>query len=210
MLSELNDRSREILRCIVESYVETGEPIGSRTISKRLNVSLSPASVRNVMADLEETGENWETLVQAMRLYFSIQHVSLTEGAANGMYSNQTTNTYEFTPQKFAFAYLNLETVDAKERLKKAGSLQLQSDMMASPEFSRYRGWVSEMNNRLRPHLDLIRRARGKGEWPLRYHEGDREPTPYRLESVGFTLRQVNVWLKEHEEMEKLRPKRVR
>lgn len=56
MLSELNDRSREILRCIVESFVETGEPIGSRTISKRLNMDLSPATIRNVMADLEETG----------------------------------------------------------------------------------------------------------------------------------------------------------
>ncbi len=56
MLSELNDRSREILRCIVESYVETGDPIGSRTISKRLNMNLSPATIRNVMADLEETG----------------------------------------------------------------------------------------------------------------------------------------------------------
>jgi len=56
MLSELNDRSREILRCIVESYVETGEPIGSRTISKRLHMNMSPATVRNVMADLEETG----------------------------------------------------------------------------------------------------------------------------------------------------------
>ena len=56
MLSELNDRSREILRCVVESYVETGDPIGSRTISKRLNMDLSPASIRNVMADLEESG----------------------------------------------------------------------------------------------------------------------------------------------------------
>jgi heat-inducible transcriptional repressor len=56
MLSELNDRSREILKCVVESYVETGDPIGSRTISKRLNMELSPASIRNVMSDLEETG----------------------------------------------------------------------------------------------------------------------------------------------------------
>ena len=56
MLSELNDRSREIFKCIVESYMETGEPIGSRTISKRLAINLSPATIRNVMADLEETG----------------------------------------------------------------------------------------------------------------------------------------------------------
>ncbi|MEE8215094.1 MAG: heat-inducible transcriptional repressor HrcA [Alphaproteobacteria bacterium] len=56
MITELNDRSREILRHIVDSYVESGEPIGSRTLSKRLNVGLSPATIRNVMADLEDSG----------------------------------------------------------------------------------------------------------------------------------------------------------
>ena len=56
MITELNDRSREILRHIVDSYVESGEPIGSRTLSKRLNVDLSPATIRNVMADLEDSG----------------------------------------------------------------------------------------------------------------------------------------------------------
>lgn len=56
MIRELNDRSREIFRQIVDAYLETGEPIGSRTISKRLSMSLSPATIRNVMADLEEAG----------------------------------------------------------------------------------------------------------------------------------------------------------
>ena len=56
MIRELNDRSREIFRQIVDVYLETGEPIGSRTISKRLTAALSPATVRNVMADLEDAG----------------------------------------------------------------------------------------------------------------------------------------------------------
>ena len=56
MISELNERSREILRHIVESYLESGEPIGSRTLAKRLNLALSPATVRNVMVDLVESG----------------------------------------------------------------------------------------------------------------------------------------------------------
>ena len=56
MIQELNERSREIFRQIVDVYLETGEPIGSRTISKRLPVSLSPATIRNVMADLEDAG----------------------------------------------------------------------------------------------------------------------------------------------------------
>ena len=56
MIHELSERSREIFRHIVEAYVDSGEPIGSRTLSRRLDSSLSPATIRNVMADLEEAG----------------------------------------------------------------------------------------------------------------------------------------------------------
>ncbi len=52
----LTPRQREVLCSIVETYVETGEPVASRTISKRRKDSLSPASIRNVMADLFEAG----------------------------------------------------------------------------------------------------------------------------------------------------------
>lgn len=56
MISELNQRSRDIFRLIVDAYVASGEPVGSRTISRRLGMALSPATIRNVMADLEEQG----------------------------------------------------------------------------------------------------------------------------------------------------------
>jgi heat-inducible transcriptional repressor len=56
MITELNERSREIFRHIVDAYVETGGPIGSRTLSRRLGTGLSPATIRNVMADLEDAG----------------------------------------------------------------------------------------------------------------------------------------------------------
>ena len=56
MLEHLTERSRHILEAIIEDYILTAEPIGSRTISRRQGLSLSPASVRNVMADLEEMG----------------------------------------------------------------------------------------------------------------------------------------------------------
>jgi len=56
MIGALNDRSREIFRNIVETFVETGEAVGSRTIARRLGSTLSPATIRNVMADLEEAG----------------------------------------------------------------------------------------------------------------------------------------------------------
>lgn len=52
----LDNRSRQIFRAIVEAYVETGEPIGSRTLSRKIGMRLSPASIRNVMSDLEELG----------------------------------------------------------------------------------------------------------------------------------------------------------
>ncbi len=56
MLADLDQRSRNIFRRLVETYLETGEPVGSRTISRILPANLSPASVRNVMMDLEDTG----------------------------------------------------------------------------------------------------------------------------------------------------------
>ncbi|MGI9373746.1 MAG: heat-inducible transcriptional repressor HrcA [Hyphomicrobiales bacterium] len=55
-LAALDQRSREIFRHVVETYIATGEPVGSRTLSRGLPLSLSPASVRNVMSDLEATG----------------------------------------------------------------------------------------------------------------------------------------------------------
>ena len=55
-LSDLNDRSREIFRRLVETYLETGDPVGSRTLSRGLETALSPATVRNVMQDLEHLG----------------------------------------------------------------------------------------------------------------------------------------------------------
>lgn len=56
MIQQLDARSREIFSILVEEYMRTGAPVGSRTISRRMADSLSPASVRNTMADLEEAG----------------------------------------------------------------------------------------------------------------------------------------------------------
>jgi heat-inducible transcriptional repressor len=55
-LAELNERSKAIFRQIVETYLETGDPVGSRTISRTAGLGVSPATIRNVMADLEEAG----------------------------------------------------------------------------------------------------------------------------------------------------------
>jgi heat-inducible transcriptional repressor len=67
-LAALNDRSREIFRQIIESYLATGEPVGSRNLSRILTMPLSPASVRNVMSDLEQLGLIWAPHTSAGRL----------------------------------------------------------------------------------------------------------------------------------------------
>jgi len=52
----LGDRPREVFRHLVEAFLSSGDPVGSRTLSQRLPLTLSPASIRNVMADLESMG----------------------------------------------------------------------------------------------------------------------------------------------------------
>ena len=67
-LQRLNERSRTIFREIVESYLTTGEPVGSRNLARQLPMPLSPASVRNVMSDLERLGLIYAPHTSAGRL----------------------------------------------------------------------------------------------------------------------------------------------
>ena len=53
---ELDERKEKILKAIIQNYLETGEPVGSRTISKYSDLKLSSATIRNEMSDLEELG----------------------------------------------------------------------------------------------------------------------------------------------------------
>lgn len=56
LLNDMNERSREIFRRLVEGYLESGGPVGSRTLTRTLNEKVSAATVRNVMQDLEFLG----------------------------------------------------------------------------------------------------------------------------------------------------------
>ena len=56
MVASLNDRERQVLEAVIETYVETAEPAGSRTIAKKFGLTLSAATIRNTMSDLEEKG----------------------------------------------------------------------------------------------------------------------------------------------------------
>src|SRR5919205_532534 len=53
---ELSDRERRVLEAVIQSYVATAEPAGSRTLSRRFGLGVSPATIRNTMSDLEEKG----------------------------------------------------------------------------------------------------------------------------------------------------------
>jgi heat-inducible transcriptional repressor len=64
----LNDRTRAIFRSIVDTYLTTGEPVGSRNLSRALPMTLSPASIRNVMSDLEQLGLIYAPHTSAGRL----------------------------------------------------------------------------------------------------------------------------------------------
>ena len=52
----LDDRSREVLRLLIQQHIQTGEPVGSETLAARMNRVLSPATIRNILADLERQG----------------------------------------------------------------------------------------------------------------------------------------------------------
>jgi heat-inducible transcriptional repressor len=67
-LQKLNERSRAIFRQIVESYLATGDPVGSRNLARHLPMTLSPASIRNVMSDLEHLGFIYAPHTSAGRL----------------------------------------------------------------------------------------------------------------------------------------------
>lgn len=66
--TELDERSRQVFRHIIDSYMEDGAPVGSRNLSRALSLNLSPASIRNVMSDLEQMGLIYAPHISAGRL----------------------------------------------------------------------------------------------------------------------------------------------
>src|SRR3989475_7434695 len=68
MAGSLNERERQVLEAVIETYVETAEPAGSRTISKKFGHTLSAATIRNTMSDLEEKGYLYHPHTSAGRI----------------------------------------------------------------------------------------------------------------------------------------------
>lgn len=67
-LSDIDQRARQVFRQIVETYIETGEPVGSRTLSQDEALAASPATIRNVMADLTDAGLLYAPHISAGRM----------------------------------------------------------------------------------------------------------------------------------------------
>ncbi len=68
MTYQLSERDKSILGAIIQEYVSTGEPVGSRIVSRKYMLALSPATIRNVMADLEEIGLLYQPHISAGRI----------------------------------------------------------------------------------------------------------------------------------------------
>ena len=64
---ELNERKEKILDAVIRNYLETGEPVGSRTISKYTDLNLSSATIRNEMSDLEEFNSQFAAYITMFR-----------------------------------------------------------------------------------------------------------------------------------------------
>ncbi|RJP22152.1 MAG: heat-inducible transcription repressor HrcA [Deltaproteobacteria bacterium] len=86
----MDERATQVLRYIVEDYIATAEPVGSRTISKKMGQALSPATIRNIMADLEETGFLAQPHTSAGRVptpagfRYYIDHLLMLQSVAKG------------------------------------------------------------------------------------------------------------------------------
>ncbi len=80
MIKDLNERTRQILKLVVDAYVDTGEPVGSLAISQKLGMKLSPATIRSAMAELEDLGLLYSPHTSAGRLPTEIGLTVFVEG----------------------------------------------------------------------------------------------------------------------------------
>ena len=97
---ELTERKLKILQAIISDYVRTAEPVGSRTLSRRMDMNISPATIRNEMSDLEEMG------------YLTHPHTSagrVPSDKAYRLYVNQLMEKHELTPAEKALIASELQ-----------------------------------------------------------------------------------------------------
>lgn len=115
-IDDLTDRSREVFRVLVESYLETGDPVGSRTLTRTLTERVSAATIRNVMQDLEHLGLLDSPHVSAGRIPTQLGLRMFVDGLLEvGDLSNQERRTIESSMEN--------DEQDIASALDRAGSL---------------------------------------------------------------------------------------
>jgi len=115
-IDDLTDRSREVFRLLVESYLETGDPVGSRTLTRSLRESVSAATIRNVMQDLEHLGLLDSPHVSAGRIPTQLGLRMFVDGLLEvGDLSNHERRSIE--------ASMDYDEQDISSALDRAGSL---------------------------------------------------------------------------------------
>lgn len=122
---QLTDRDKKILSAIIREYVETGEPVGSRIISKKYLTELSPATIRNVMADLEEMGMLEQPHVSAGR-------IPTPEGFRYYLGEIIEVKSLGRTEKNLIARQMHRGATDIKETLRRASSLLAQISQNAS------------------------------------------------------------------------------
>src|SRR5579872_1929078 len=108
-----SERNRQILAAIVRAYIESGEPVSSRSISRRHVESLSPATIRNVMADLEEEGFLYQPHTSAGRV---------PTAAAYRFFVEQVTAQATASPEDRQWIRRELETAQTPEAVMERAS----------------------------------------------------------------------------------------
>ncbi len=115
-IDELNNRSREVFRLLVESYLESGDPVGSRTLTRSLSEQISAATIRNVMQDLEHLGLLDSPHISAGRIPTQLGLRMFVDGLLEvGDLSGRERRTIEAT--------MDEESRDISTALDRAGSL---------------------------------------------------------------------------------------
>src|ERR1043166_2189929 len=120
----LDERPREILRLIIRSYVNSGEPVGSRTLAKSMDWRFSPATIRNIMADLEEEGYLEQPHTSAGRIpsergyRFYVDHLAESGKVSKSdeRYINKLLAESDTPEEPMAHASLILSTISKKDR----------------------------------------------------------------------------------------------
>lgn len=115
ILEEMNDRSREVFRRVVESYLDSGEPVGSRTLTRTLSENVSAATVRNVMQDLEYLGLLGSPHISAGRVPTQVGLRMFVDGLL------EVSDLSEVDRQKID-ATLTSDTSDVGDMLDRVGS----------------------------------------------------------------------------------------